>query len=562
MADLFLQLGLMVAFSTLGIVVATKFRQPPVIGLIIAGVAIGPKALGLVSQTDIISVFADIGSVLLLFAIGVEFSVSKLLRHGITSVFVGLMKVSAIFFLSYQLGLALGFDSVSCLYLGALLSITSTTLMMRILKDKKMFDRDEMPVLFGSMVVEDIIAVFFLTFFSALNAGGNTSAFSILFSISKAVLILVVGYLVLSAVLKPIVKWMGRYQSRGDAILSAALGLGLGLAGFASVLGLSPAIGAFLAGSLSAGIQSRDEIERQINPFILLFSSVFFLSIGMMVDLAAVAAHWEIIAVITVASIIFTFLASSASTYLNGFSSPSAVFSGLAMIAVGEFSLLIAKQAPSYNGFDFVGLTSVLVVATVTFNSLVVTRHRAVYRLVYGLVPESVKESGRNMARRIAVTVRAIQGSFEMVRTIYSIAREFSGMLVAGAATLVLVTLFGRNLISFQNFVVGAQDIFVALGVFAALAFAVRLALESRHLLFEVSQRFHGRREGLSGSVLLVFAVFGVLFVLPFLLSFFELPSLVSQLQTLLVLAVLLVLFLYSGRCSENRRHNVAFFKK
>jgi CPA2 family monovalent cation:H+ antiporter-2 len=154
-------------FAALAGMVSVRLRLPPVAGLLVAGMLIGPNVLRLV-ELPTIEAFAEIGSVLLLFMIGVEFSIAKLMATGIRAVLSSLLLIFLTFTIMHEIAILLGFDIITSLFIGSMFSMSSTAIMMKILEQKKLVDRQEAPVLVAILIIEDIIAVFMLTFFSWL----------------------------------------------------------------------------------------------------------------------------------------------------------------------------------------------------------------------------------------------------------------------------------------------------------------------------------------------------------------------------------------------------------
>ncbi|MDP2717579.1 MAG: cation:proton antiporter, partial [Candidatus Micrarchaeota archaeon] len=163
----FLDIGILVFFGAVASILAVRLRIPPVLALLAAGVAIGPHALGFISNTDSVALSAEIGAVLLLFTIGAEFSVAKLRSFGLKAFSIGFIKLAIVFWLSHQTAILFGLDGSAALYMAAILAITSTALTLKILEQQGLAKRAEVPYLLASLVIEDLFAIFALVFFSA-----------------------------------------------------------------------------------------------------------------------------------------------------------------------------------------------------------------------------------------------------------------------------------------------------------------------------------------------------------------------------------------------------------
>ncbi|MFH1779802.1 MAG: cation:proton antiporter [Candidatus Micrarchaeota archaeon] len=546
MTDLFAQLGWVLVFYMLGTIIATRLKQPAAIGLIISGVLIGPSLFGLVDQTDLISNIAEIGAALLLFAIGLEFSLSKLIHYKLKIIAIATIKLAVIYLATYELALFLGIDSITALYLGAILSITSTAIMVKIIQNSNLMHKEEIPLLIGSLIIEDLFAVFLLTFFSALNAGNNLSSLSLFYSISQAIVILGIVYLVLTKIIERTVNWITQQAKEEGILLAIALGLGIGMSAIAQYLNLSPAIGAFLAGSLVSHLQKKDELEKQITPFILASSSVFFLSIGLMVKLDSILQNWSIILIFVIANLLLKFTATSASTFLNGFTSRSAIFSGVAMLSVGEFSLLIAKQAEG-TSIDLVSLTSALVLTSALANSFLIKRHEIIHTLTYKLVPESVKNAGRNLAKKMVTATNVVDYSFELLKTLATMLKNAT-LLLAGIATTILLLLVSRNQnITLEHQTISLNLILLIIGGCIIAFFTYKIIRTTKELLLKLANETKHNKQAINSIVPFLMLVFFAI-ATPFVLSILNISTSLSELGAIIITLLLLAVFFYSGR--------------
>jgi Kef-type K+ transport system membrane component KefB len=368
------EFGLVLLSAALAVVLSAKLRLPQVAALLIAGMVIGPNVLHLV-QLPTIEAFADIGAVLLLFMIGVEFSVAKLLAGGLRPVLASLLIIFLTFVLMHEAAMLLGFDSIASLYIAAIFSMSSTAIMMKILEQKGLVERQETPLLVTILIIEDVIAVFMLTFFSSFNAG---AAGSVLGALALSMCILAFGYVALQAALRKLASAMPRHWSE-DSLLFFSFTLGIGMSVLASFLGLTPAIGAFLAGSIIAGLPNGRQFEDAVRPFNRLFPPFFFLSIGMLISPAALLSSAGAALVLIGTFLLTVFAASAFSFFLISSGGRSSVFVGLAMLPLGEFSLLIAKEGAGAVNADLVGMASAGVLLTSIACSFALNRSDTIY---------------------------------------------------------------------------------------------------------------------------------------------------------------------------------------
>lgn len=566
-------LGSLILFATVAGALAIRFKQPAVIGLLAIGALVGPNYLAFIKESDTINLFADVGAVLLLFTIGIEFNVSKLSKLGMRVFLIAMFKLGIVFLLSYWFGALLGLSPVLSLYMGAILSISSTALVVRVLEQKEMINRKEVPILVASLIVEDLFAIFALTVFSSLNAGQRITSLDLAISIITAVAILSIVYVIMLRLLRAVFDWLVRYQA-GETMVLTALSLGVGLSYIAQSLNLTPSIGAFLAGSLVASLPKGEELEKAISPFALVFSSLFFMSIGMLIDLNSLGQYWLIILLISVANIAFKFVGTGISAYLFGFSSRSAVFAGLAMLSVGEFSLLIAKEGAhlAANTIDLVGITSVVVFISSLATSLLVGKYESVHRVTSNIMPNSLKKRGRRFAEYMREIIEAIEsgGRFTAAyaKATTSILENagtiglFLGLIVGGWYLLsnYTVEIFG--------IAVGAFGILATFALIVILFLAYKIvknfAFEYNLMRISLSRHRHEfSASHIAGDFAKLILVLALFILSPFLLSVIDMPAGFSRIIIVFVFLVLVWRFLdlIGFEKDKPEKENRLFFK-
>src|SRR3989338_3915925 len=201
MATELISLGILFLCAIIGGIIAAKFKQPAVFGLLLIGAVIGPSSLNLVQDMNMIKMMADFGAILILFIIGLEFDVSKLMKLGARSILIGILKFAIVLFFGYETTLLLGFSSKIALFVGVILSFSSTVVVIKVLQQKDMFSRREVPLLVAILIIEDILAVFALTFFSGIK-DSSASFLSVIEHILFSIAILVFAYFIIIKILK------------------------------------------------------------------------------------------------------------------------------------------------------------------------------------------------------------------------------------------------------------------------------------------------------------------------------------------------------------------------
>ena len=392
MATELISLGILFLCAIIGGIIASKFKQPAVFGLLLVGAIIGPNSLNLVQDANMIRMMADFGAILILFIIGLEFDVSKLMKLGARSILIGFLKFAIVLFFGYETTLLLGFSSKIALFVGVILSFSSTIVVIKVLQQKDMFSRREVPLLVAILIIEDIIAVFILTFFSGIKDSsiGLISTFEhIIFSIA----ILIAAYFIMMKILKYGVNIILKNNSDESVLTFLSLGIGALFSYFAFYLGLTPSAGAFLAGSLIASLPNAKEYGKAIHPYALIFTSIFFISMGTLVNFKSIESNLALIGILIFTIFISRFIAIGFLTFLlANFKNEQPFFSSIAMMSVGEFSLLVAKESEKFGiGIDLVTITAAIIFISAILMSIGINYSESLHNALNSRVPMKAK---------------------------------------------------------------------------------------------------------------------------------------------------------------------------
>ncbi|VVB99881.1 Glutathione-regulated potassium-efflux system protein KefB [uncultured archaeon] len=390
--DTLIQFSFFIVFALLGTVLSIKLRQPYVVGLLILGMLAGPNVMSFISDKGLISTFSELGAILLLFTVGIEFSISKIFKAGFRALVITLFKMGTLFFFGYELALYFGLDLTTALYVGAMIAITSTAILYKVVSQKGLAKNPTMPLLFSMLIVEDIFAVVALTFFSALTAetlaaGGAAPTYENKFlSILLSLGFLGVFYIL---VRKPAARFILRLTETlsEEVMIFVSFSICLAMSMVAAAAGLTPAIGAFLAGSIVASLPNSRRIEKTIKPLLLMFASLFFLSLGMQIDPGAVIANLPFALVLTGVFVLVCSSAVLVLLYTTGATLENAAFGATAMVVMGEFSLLIASEATGQYAPLLLSAGSFGVVATAVISSFMIDRREKLASIVQRSVP-------------------------------------------------------------------------------------------------------------------------------------------------------------------------------
>lgn len=416
MATVLVELGIVFLFLVIAVFLAAKLKLPQVIGVLAAGALIGPFGLKLVSSGGMIDIFSELGAVLLLFVIGIEFSINKIIRFGIRAVLLALVKMGIVFVLVYESSLLLNLNIVESLALASIFSITSTTIFSKLVKQYEFTRKDEIGMLFAVLIIEDIAAIFMLSFFSGLPGIEHLIFSDVIFSILKSLLVLVVAYLILQRLFTGLFDYIINFKT-DEMLVFSSLGLCALFAFFASFIGLAPSIGAFLGGSMIATLKDFKKIEKTILPFGLFFSSFFFLSIGMLVNPASILSNLWIILVLVVISMGAKFASISLGSYVLGQRGKASIFAGISMLSVGEFSMLLAKQTMPLFKVDVIGIVSASVFVTALLSAFLINREHDLNIWFSQRITNRNKSEARSLSRYVRGFVIQVEPQGALFKT-------------------------------------------------------------------------------------------------------------------------------------------------
>ncbi len=346
-------------------------KQPLVLGYIVAGLLAGPYVHIFPTVGDIanINIWAEIGVVFLLFALGLEFSFKKLINVGSTAFITATTEVISMLLIGYMVGYLLGWGTMNSIFLGGMLSMSSTTIIIKAFDDLGLRSQRFTGIVFGTLVVEDLIAILMMVLLSTMAVSKDFVGEELLVSVLKVVFFLIlwflIGIFILPAFLKKAKKLMNN-----ETLLIVSLGLCLGMVVLATYTGFSAALGAFIMGSILAETIEAEHIEHIIQPVKDLFGAIFFVSVGMLVNPAVLVEYaWPVI-IITLVTIIGKAIFSSLGVLLSGESLNISIKSGFSLAQIGEFAFIIAGLGVSLKVLDpFISPIIVAVSVITTFTT-------------------------------------------------------------------------------------------------------------------------------------------------------------------------------------------------
>lgn len=328
-------------------------KQPVVLGYIVAGFLASPhfEYLPSVTTESNIEFWAQLGIVVLLFSLGLEFSFKKLLNVGGSAVVTALIIVTGMMASGFAIGHFLHFSNMNSLFLGGMLSMSSTTIIIKAFTDLGLRQKKFASLVFAVLIVEDLFAVLMMVILSSIAINKSVEGSEMLFSISKLVFFLVIWFLVGVYVLPSLLNSIRRYLNN-ETLLIISLGLCFGMAVFSVYCGFSLALGAFVMGSIIAGISYAERIEDVVTPVKDLFGAVFFISVGMMVNPGVIVEYWSPILILSCVVIVGMIIFGTFGMLITGQSLRIAMESGFSLTQIGEFAFIIASLGMSLGVLD------------------------------------------------------------------------------------------------------------------------------------------------------------------------------------------------------------------
>lgn len=369
-ANLVKDLALILISAGIFTIISKALKQPLILGYIVAGFLVGPH-MGLfptVTSTTTVDQWSEIGIIFLLFALGLEFSFKKLLKVGSSALITAMTQCLGMFILGFLVGEAIGWSNMESIFLGGMLSMSSTTIIIKAYDDLGMKERPFAPLVFGALVFEDLIAVVLMVLLSTMAVSNKFAGGEMLMGLAKLVFFLILWFLVGIYMIPTILKKAHKYLN-DEILLVVSIGLCFVMVTLASLAGFSAALGAFVMGSILAETLESEHIMNLVKGIKDLFGAIFFVSVGMMVDPQVIVLNWGTILVLTITVMVGILFFSTSGAVLAGQGLDNAVHAGFSLAQLGEFSFIIAGLGVSLGvmrGFIYPVIITVSVITTFT----------------------------------------------------------------------------------------------------------------------------------------------------------------------------------------------------
>ena len=480
-------LTVVLAVAAVTTVLFQRLRQPVVLGYIIAGLIVGPHVpIPLVANPDVVQTLSELGVILLMFSLGLEFSLRKLMAVGPTAGLTALLQSSLMVWLGFTIGRLFGWTPLESLFAGAVIAISSTTIIAKAF-DEQGITGTLREFVVGVLIVEDLIAVLLMAVLTAIASGSGLAAGPLVGTVARLVAFLVtlvtVGLMVVPRAIRAIVR-----LKRGETTLVASIGICFTVALLAQTFGYSVALGAFLAGSLVAESGEEKQIERLVEPVRDVFAAVFFVSVGMLIDPALVARHWLAVVALTATVVVGKVVGVSLGAFLTGNGMRTSVRAGLSLAQIGEFSFIIAALGLALHATgEFLYPVAVAVSALTTLLTprmirasepiaawvdRKLPRPLQTFAALYGSWLEELR------ARRPAAT--AVAGLRRLLRLLVLDAALIAALIVATSTSIGRIAAFAGDRLGMSDVV--ARWLVVAAAVALSLPFSVGVVRVSQKL--------------------------------------------------------------------------------
>ncbi len=369
-------------------------KQPVVLGYIVAGILSGPacKFTPTVVDSSSISTWSEIGVIFLLFTLGLDFSFKKLVKVGGTAVTAALTIVAGMMFVGYATGLILGWSHMTSLFLGGMLSMSSTTIIYKALDDMGLRNQKFSGVVLGILVVEDLFAVLMMVLLSTLAVSKQVEGIELLDSVIKLGVFLMFCFIVGIYLVPSFLQFCHKYLNY-ETLLIINIGLCFGMVKIATLAGFSSALGAFIMGSLLAETIEAERIERLVKPVKDLFGAIFFVSVGMMIDPQLLWEYKIPILLLTIIVMVGQICFGTFGVLLSGQSLKVAIQSGFSLAQIGEFAFILASLGLSLKVTDKFLYPIVVAVSVLTtfFTPYMIRFSEPAYNHLDRIIPEKWK---------------------------------------------------------------------------------------------------------------------------------------------------------------------------
>jgi CPA2 family monovalent cation:H+ antiporter-2 len=369
--DLISDLGLILVTAAIAVLIFRLLKQPLVLGYLVAGFLAGSKfdLFPSVKDMNSVKVWAEIGVIFLLFSLGLEFSFKKLMKVGGTASITALTQIVTMVILGYFVGQLMDWGKMNSIFLGVILSISSTTIILKTFDELGVKTQKFAGNVIGALIVQDILAILMMVLLSTIAVSQQFSGTELIQSVLKLVFFLTIWF-VAGIFFVPTLLKKAKHLLTDEMLLIISLALCLLMVLFAANVGFSPALGAFIMGSIIAETTQAEHIEHLVKPVKDLFGAVFFVSVGMLIDPKMLIEYGLPVGILTIVVVFGQSISATIGALLSGQPLKQSVQTGMSLSQIGEFSFIIATLGMTLNvTSDYVYPIVVTVSAITTFST-------------------------------------------------------------------------------------------------------------------------------------------------------------------------------------------------
>lgn len=491
---LFTSLAIILVIAGVTTIIFKWLRQPLVLGYILAGFLVGSHLLVNKSYIDnaSITLWGEIGVIFLLFALGLEFNFKKLKKVGGTGAIAGLTELLFMMSVGFVLGRMMGWSNIQSIFLGGMLSISSTSIVLKAFEDLRLKSKHFTQLVFGILVVEDVIAVLLLVILSTLGISKQFNGSELFLEFGKLLIFIFLLFSIGIYILPTAFRRFRQYLS-DEILLIVSLGLCFAMVVIAVLSGFSSALGAFLIGVVIAETDEQERIDRLLAPLKNLFGAVFFISVGMLVEPSVITSHYGDILRIFLVVLIIKPITATLGFLFSGQPLKLSMQAGFSLSQIGEFSFIIASLGLAHHVIseDVYPIIVAVSILTTFATPYVIKLSEPLYRLIYNIVPSSWQVVIRQYGSEISSTAKHSDWRKLLIK--------FSKRVVLNSLWLLSIFFLSIHLllpyaISFagEHLWVKIVVAFISLAIMSPFIYAMTIGKTSKQLYFDLwnNQRY------------------------------------------------------------------------
>ena len=392
---LIVDLTLITIYAAITTLIFKKLKQPTVLGYVLAGIFAGPyfDLVPTVTDKANLDLWADIGVIFLLFSLGLEFSFKKMMAVGKSAMITATLNIFLMLFVGYYVGMFLGWTTSDSFFLGSMISMSSTTIIIKAFDDLNIKKQKYTDLVFGVLVIEDIVGILLLVLLPTIAIGnginGGDLGLSVLKLLTFLILCFVCGIYIVPTVLRKIKNFL-----TDEMLLLVSVALSLSMVYLAVYFGFSSALGAFVMGSILSETGVIHRVEKVIKPLKDFFGAVFFVTVGMMVNPEMFATYAYPIFIITMVVLVGMVVFSTLGCIISGQTLKTAVYCGFSLAQVGEFAFIIATLGMSLKVIDDFVYPIIVAVSVITtfLTPIMMKSSEKAYNILCKILPAKWQE--------------------------------------------------------------------------------------------------------------------------------------------------------------------------